>query len=164
MKTTPRVDDRIALPDGRLLAYAEFGDPDGRPVLFLHGTPGYRLNIWATDAELRSAGVRLVAPDRPGVGRSTPQPDRRLLDWADDIHHLADTLGLERFALVGFSNGGPHAAACAHTLGPASAPRPWSRRCHRWTNQARSGNWAHPPGTTLSPGGHPGRCARSTQD
>src|SRR6266496_1502611 len=78
MQTAARVDERIALPDGRWLAYAEFGDPDGRPVLFLHGTPGYRLNPWATDAELRSAGVRLIAPDRPGVGRSTPQPRRRL--------------------------------------------------------------------------------------
>jgi pimeloyl-ACP methyl ester carboxylesterase len=118
METVPRVDDRIALPDGRWLAYAEFGDPDGRPVLFLHGTPGYRRNPWATDAELRSAGVRLIAPDRPGVGRSTPQPRRRLLDWPDDVRHLADALELERFASVGFSNGGPHAAACAYKLGP----------------------------------------------
>jgi pimeloyl-ACP methyl ester carboxylesterase len=118
MKTTPRIDDRIALPDGRWLAYAEFGDPDGRPVLFLHGTPGYRRNPWATGTQLGSAGLRLIAPDRPGVGRSTPQPGRRLLDWPDDVAHLADTLGLERFAVVGFSNGGPHAAACAYKLSP----------------------------------------------
>jgi pimeloyl-ACP methyl ester carboxylesterase len=114
----PRIDDRIALPDGRWLAYTEFGDPDGRPVLLFHGTPGYRHNPWTTDAELRSAGVRLIVPDRPGVGRSTPQPGRRLLDWPDDVQHLADALGLERFAVVGFSNGGPHAAACAHKLSP----------------------------------------------
>ena len=101
-----------------MLAYAEFGDPDGRPVLFLHGTPGYRLNPWTTDAELRSLGVRLIALDRPGVGRSTARPQRRLLDWADDVQRLADSLGLERFAVVGFSNGGPHAAACAYKLGP----------------------------------------------
>jgi len=90
MEIPPRVDDLLALPDGRSLAYAEFGDPDGRPVLFFHATPG----------------VRLIAPDRPGVGRSTPQPHRRLLDWPDDVRHLADALGLERFAVVGFSNGG----------------------------------------------------------
>jgi pimeloyl-ACP methyl ester carboxylesterase len=118
MEIPPRVDDLLALPDGRSLAYAEFGDPDGRPVLFFHATPGYRRNPWATDAELRSAGVRLIAPDRPGVGRSTPQPHRRLLDWPDDVRHLADALGLERFAVVGFSNGGPHAAACAYKFGP----------------------------------------------
>jgi pimeloyl-ACP methyl ester carboxylesterase len=119
MEIAPRVDDGIALPDGRLLAYAEFGDPEGRPVLFLHATPGYRLNPWATDAELRSVGVRLIAPDRPGVGRSTPCPRRRLLlDSPDDVRQLADALGLERFAVVGFSNGGPHAAACAYRLGP----------------------------------------------
>jgi pimeloyl-ACP methyl ester carboxylesterase len=117
METTPHVDYLIALPDGRSLAYAEFGDPDGRPVLFFHGTPGYRLNPWIEDAELRSLGVRLIALDRPGVGRSTPRPQRRLLDWPDDVQTLADVLGLERFAVVGFSNGGPHAAACAHKLG-----------------------------------------------
>ncbi len=118
MQTVPRIDDGIALPDGRWLAYAEFGDPEGRPVLFFHATPGYRRNPWATDAELRSAGVRLIAPDRPGVGRSTPQPHRRLLDWPDDVRQLADALALQRFAVVGFSNGGPHAAACACKLGP----------------------------------------------
>lgn len=117
METTPRIDSLIALPDGRSLAYAEFGDPDGQPVLFFHGTPGYRLNPWTTSAELRSLGVRLIALDRPGVGRSTPRPNRRLLDWPDDVQTLADALGLERFALVGFSNGGPHAAACAYKLG-----------------------------------------------
>ncbi len=118
METVPRIDDRIALADGRWLACAEFGDPHGRPVLLFHGTPGYRRNPWATDAELRSVGVRLIAPDRPGVGGSTPQPRRRLLDWPDDVRQLADALGLERFAVVGFSNGGPHAAACAFRLGP----------------------------------------------
>ncbi len=117
-ETVPRIDDRIALADGRWLACAEFGDPHGRPVLLFHGTPGYRRNPWATDAELRSVGVRLIAPDRPGVGGSTPQPRRRLLDWPDDVRQLADALGLERFAVVGFSNGGPHAAACAFRLGP----------------------------------------------
>ena len=118
IETTPRVDDLIALADGRSLAYAEFGDPDGRPVLFFHGTPGYRLNPWIQEPELRSLGVRLIAVDRPGVGRSTPRPHRRLLDWPDDVQALADALGLDRFAVVGFSNGGPHAAACAYKLGP----------------------------------------------
>jgi pimeloyl-ACP methyl ester carboxylesterase len=116
METSPRIDDLIALPDGRALAYAEYGDPTGRPVLFFHATPGYRRNPWTSDAELRSGGVRLIAPDRPGVGASTPKPGRRLLDWPDDVQRLADALGLDRFAVVGFSNGGPHAAAVAYRL------------------------------------------------
>jgi pimeloyl-ACP methyl ester carboxylesterase len=118
MEPSPRVDERISLPDGRALAYAEYGDPAGRPVLFFHATPGYRRNPWASDAQLSSAGVRLVAPDRPGVGASTPQPGWRLLDWPNDVQHLADHLGLDCFAVVGFSNGGPHAAAVAYRLGP----------------------------------------------
>jgi pimeloyl-ACP methyl ester carboxylesterase len=117
METTPRIDHLIARADGRSLSYAEFGEPDGRPVLLFRGTPGYRLNPWTTEAELRSLGVRLIALDRPGVGRSTPWPHRRLLDWPDDVQTLADALGLERFAVVGFSNGGPYAAACAYKLG-----------------------------------------------
>src|SRR6266508_482559 len=88
METSPRVDDLIALPDGRALAYAEYGDPTGRPVLFFHATPGYRRNPWTSDAELRSGGVRLIAPDRPGVGASTPKPGRRLLDWPGALRQL----------------------------------------------------------------------------
>lgn len=117
MESSPRTDALIALPDGRSLAYAEFGEPDGRPVLFFHGTPGYRLNPWITNAELRPIGVRLIALDRPGVGRSTAAPRRRLLDWPDDVEKLADTLRIEGFSVIGFSNGGPHAAACAYKLG-----------------------------------------------
>jgi pimeloyl-ACP methyl ester carboxylesterase len=51
------------------------------------------------------------------VGRSTSRPSRRLLDWPDDVRALADALGIERLAVAGFSNGGPHAAACAYKLG-----------------------------------------------
>src|SRR6266542_813126 len=123
MQTVPRIDDGIALPDGRWLAYAEFGDPEGRPVLFFHATPGYRRNPWATDAELRSAGVRLIAPDRPGVGRSTPQPHRRLLDWPDDVRQLADALALQRFGLVALARRDPRRAERLLVSGMSQADR-----------------------------------------
>jgi pimeloyl-ACP methyl ester carboxylesterase len=107
----------LRLDDGRLLAYAEYGDPSGAPVFGFHGTPGsYRLFGLLDDAAAR-LGIRLIAPDRPGYGFSDYLPDRRLLDWPRDVTALAGALGLERFGVVGISGGGPHAAVCAHQLG-----------------------------------------------
>ncbi|WP_135821691.1 alpha/beta fold hydrolase [Halostella litorea] len=106
-------DDSVALPDGRSLAYAEYGASDGTPVLYCHGTPGSRLLAAVFDDAAERRGVRLVAPDRPGVGRSDPDPDRTLGDWGADAAALADALGVDEFGLLGFSGGGPHALAVA---------------------------------------------------
>lgn len=109
-------DQTFTLPDGRVLGYAEFGDPKGVPVFAFHGTPGSRLMQVVSDEPARALGVRVIAPDRPGFGLSDYQPGRRLVDWPDDIRALADGLGLERFALSGISGGGPYAAVCAWKL------------------------------------------------
>ena len=110
-----RLDQVIRLADGRVLGYAENG-PDAGPSLFLfHGLPGSRLAVremWPEDP----VAVRVIAPDRPGAGASAFQPGRRLTDWADDVRQLADSLGIERFLVAGYSGGGPHALAVAHGL------------------------------------------------
>jgi len=106
--------ETIELSDGRTLAYAEYGDPDGTPVFAFHGVIGSRL-LWSLcDDAGAERGVRVVAPDRPGFGGSDFQRGRRLLDWPADVAALADALGVDRFGVVGFSGGGPHALACAH--------------------------------------------------
>lgn len=105
----------VRLPDGRWLAYAEFGAPDGRPVFVFHGVPGSRL-LMDDDRPIADAGLRMIAVDRPGIGRSDPQPNRTMLDWPRDIAALADTLGARTFAVAGGSGGGPYALACAHVL------------------------------------------------
>jgi pimeloyl-ACP methyl ester carboxylesterase len=111
----PRQDATVTLPDGRALAYAEWGDPRGRPILFFHGMPSSRLFLpdprVATDEH-----VRVVAPDRPGMGRSDPQPGHVVADWPADVVALADTLGLERFGVLGWSAGTPYAFACAASI------------------------------------------------
>lgn len=109
--------DRLfALADGRQIGYAEYGVPNGNPVLFFHGAPGSR-NIHADMADIAARrGIRLIAIERPGYGLSDPQPGRALLDWPDDIAALADALGLQRFALIGFSMGSVYALACAYKL------------------------------------------------
>jgi len=106
----------VALRDDRTLAYAEYGDPQGTPVIVFHGTPGSRLDRHPDSTILTDLGVRLIAPDRPGYGHSSFQRNRRLLDWPADVARLADALGLARFAVAGVSGGGPHAAACAYAL------------------------------------------------
>lgn len=106
----------VDLDGDRRLAWTEYGHPDGRPVLLFHGGNDSRL-VGAMLAEAARRGqVRLVCADRPGFGRSTFQAGRRFTDWPKDVAALADELGLERFAVVGHSGGGPHALACAVAL------------------------------------------------
>jgi pimeloyl-ACP methyl ester carboxylesterase len=105
----------MALSDGRTLAYAEYGDPNGRPVFFFHGMPGSRL-FRPPDEITEKMGVRLITTDRPGYGLSTYQPGRCFLDWPGDITQLADHLNIEKFSVMGHSAGGPYVAACAYAL------------------------------------------------
>jgi pimeloyl-ACP methyl ester carboxylesterase len=104
-------------PGGRQLGVAEYGDPAGQPVFFLHGTPGSRLRRPPNEADIRSAGLRLVMYDRPGYGDSDRHPGRRIVDCVPDVEAIADALGLDRFHVVGGSGGGPHALAVAARLG-----------------------------------------------
>jgi pimeloyl-ACP methyl ester carboxylesterase len=113
VSTRDRLNLTLPLADGRTLGYAEFGDPNGKPLMFFHGGGGSRLlGELCHKAALRQ-GLRVIAPDRPGMGLSDPQPRRRLLDWPKDVIQLADSLGVRRFATMGFSAGAPHALACA---------------------------------------------------
>jgi len=106
--------DYVKLPDGRKLAYAEFGRPEGHPVLYFHGSPSSRLEpLLYGDDVFHQFGLRIIAPDRPGMGQSDFQPRRGFSDWPKDVLVLADTLGLERFSVLGNSGGCGYAAACA---------------------------------------------------
>jgi len=109
------MDAALLLPDGRTLAYAGYGDPKGKPVFFFHGMPGSRF-FRPPDEITSRLGVRLITVDRPGYGRSSFQPGRRIPDWPGDIARLADALDLERFAVAGHSGGGPYVLACAWQL------------------------------------------------
>lgn len=112
----PRVDTTIRLPDGRALAYAEYGDPHGAPVMLFHGLPGTRLAWGFLPGDPFPPALRIIAPDRPGYGNSDPKPGRTLIDWAVDVAMLANHLNLVRFSMVGISGGGPGALACASRM------------------------------------------------
>jgi pimeloyl-ACP methyl ester carboxylesterase len=117
MNTTTSPEDRtIRLADGRLLGYREFGNPDGHPVCLFHGIPGSRCGAELVTDLAGQRGLRVIGIDRPGIGLSTFQPNRRFLDWPSDVETLADALGLERFGVVGNSGGSAYVAACAARL------------------------------------------------
>jgi len=101
------------LPD---LAVAAYGDPLGQPILFCHGWPNCRSQAAAYHQAAASAGALLLAPDRPGIGRSSPQPGRRLASWPPLLDSLADALDLDSFSIIGVSGGAPYALATAHAL------------------------------------------------
>jgi pimeloyl-ACP methyl ester carboxylesterase len=106
----------ITLPDGRRLCWHEFGDPDGSPVIYTAGTPVSGLGGRTYDEAARAAGLRWISPDKPGYGGSDYHRERSLVSWADDLAALAGHLGLDRFALVGESGGGPYTLAAALRL------------------------------------------------
>jgi pimeloyl-ACP methyl ester carboxylesterase len=109
-----KTDNRLALPDGRKLAYAEFGKPDGYPVLYFHATPSSRLEpLFLGDELFAQLGLRVICPDRPGMGLSDFQRQRGFSDWPKDVMFLSEAIGLNQFSLLGVSGGGGYAAACA---------------------------------------------------
>jgi pimeloyl-ACP methyl ester carboxylesterase len=116
MRPPGRPDNVMRLDDGRILGYAEFGDPNGNPVMFFHGFPGSRMKGALGHEAGERAGLRLICIDRPGMGLSSFQPGRRIVDWPSDVVALADALGIKRFAVGGVSGGGPYAAVCALRL------------------------------------------------
>jgi pimeloyl-ACP methyl ester carboxylesterase len=97
------------------LGWSESGDPHGAPVLFFHGFGTTRV-ICPPDAPALRNGIRLIAPDRPGIGLSNPKPGRSLLEWPSDVAELVDHLGLDRFSIVAWSGGGPYGLACGLTM------------------------------------------------
>lgn len=106
----------VTLPDRRLLAYSAVGPADGPVVLHQHGAPGGRLEIAALEDALAARHVRVITVDRPGYGGSSAAPGRQQADWPADLAALADALGVERFAVTGYSSGGPYAVAAAALL------------------------------------------------
>jgi pimeloyl-ACP methyl ester carboxylesterase len=97
----------IKLRDGRSLAYSEYGSPTGKPIIYCHGAPSSRVegDLMVSATTAAALGVRVIIPDRPGIGRSGFQPGRRIIDWPGDVLALAETLGLHSFAVLGSSGG-----------------------------------------------------------
>lgn len=113
----PRSGGTLRLRDARELRWMQWGDPNGRPVVHLHGMPGSRLERYPDSRVTAELGIRFVTFDRPGYGGSSPHPGRGLDDCADDVCELADHLELDWFALHGISGGAPFLLCTAARLG-----------------------------------------------
>jgi pimeloyl-ACP methyl ester carboxylesterase len=110
------VDRVVRLRDGRSMGFAQYGARDGFPIVNAHGGLACRLDVAAADPIATECGIRLISPDRPGVGLSDPKPGRTVLDWAHDVGELLDQIDVDRFAVMGWSMGGQYAAAVGHAL------------------------------------------------
>lgn len=109
-----KTNQTTTLQDGRTLGFAEYGKGNSqKTIIYFNGSGGSRLEYPTDTLVLSELGLRFIATDRPGHGLSSPQPKRKLLDWATDINQLADHLGVKQFYVMGWSAGGPHALACA---------------------------------------------------
>lgn len=108
-----RFDLAITQHDGRRTGFAEIGERSAVPVIYCHGFPASRLESRLVESAALRTGVRIVAPDRPGYGRSDWKAGRSIPEWADDVAELADSLKLDRFRVLGVSGGGPYALALA---------------------------------------------------
>jgi pimeloyl-ACP methyl ester carboxylesterase len=138
MKIIDKTNQILELKDGRKLGFAEYGVQDGIPVFHFHGSGGSRLERPANLSILTDLGIRYISIDRPGHGDSSPKQGRELLDWPEDVACIADYLAIDKFHVLGWSAGGPHALVCAYKmpervisgaivsgLGPADRPNPY---------------------------------------
>ena len=107
---------RFVTVNGRQVAYDTSGDPDGLPVISLHGTPGGRLFRYPDSDRVAETGAHLITYDRAGYGLSDRHRGRSVVDNVGDVAAIADDLGIDRFAVTGGSGGGPHCLAVAARL------------------------------------------------
>jgi pimeloyl-ACP methyl ester carboxylesterase len=114
---TPQSDSQtLKLPDNRHLGFSQYGNLTGKALFFFHGLPSSRLECAEWDPIASKHNVHLIGIDRPGMGLSTFQPERNILDWPADVLSLADHLQLNEFSVIGSSGGGPYSLACAYAL------------------------------------------------
>jgi pimeloyl-ACP methyl ester carboxylesterase len=106
----------VTLQGGAVVAFQEYGDANGAPVIFCHGWPSSCTMAQLTDQPARELGVRIISPDRPGISGSSLQPDRKLADWSRVIEGLLDHLGIGEFRALAISGGAPYAYATAAAM------------------------------------------------
>jgi pimeloyl-ACP methyl ester carboxylesterase len=103
----------VQLHNGAVVAFDEYGDPTGVPVLFCHGWPSSRTMAQLADEPARALGVRIISPDRPGISGSSTQSDRKLRDWPRLVQRLVDHLDIGEFRILAISGGAPYAYVTA---------------------------------------------------
>lgn len=108
------VEHAIRLADGRIIEALEQGNTHGRPVIYLHSTPGSARERNGFDELYQQHNIRLLSVNRPGIGASTASNDWNALTFANDLLQLMDHLAIDKAAIIGFSAGGLYGCAFAH--------------------------------------------------
>jgi len=106
----------IRLENGDVIAFEEYGDENGPPVIFCHGWPSSRTMARLTDKAARELGIRIISPDRPGISGSSLQANRKLLNWPPLVQRLVDSLDIGKFRVLAVSGGAPYAYATARAM------------------------------------------------
>jgi len=106
----------VPLENSGVIAFEEYGDANGVPVIFCHGWPSSRTMAQLTDEAARDLGIRIISPDRPGISGSSLQPDRKLIDWPHVVERLVDHLDLGEFRVLAVSGGAPYAYATGRAM------------------------------------------------
>jgi len=114
----PVPDNLITTRTGRLLEVREYGDPAGHPALFFHGLIGSHHQASYIAEQAMQHDLRIIAPNRPGVGKSEFVERKSALEAVPDIEDLTAALQIDQFSVIGISGGTPYALACLHRLGP----------------------------------------------
>ncbi|WUD73179.1 alpha/beta hydrolase [Streptomyces sp. NBC_00510] len=102
--------------DGGVISVEVVGEPDAPAVLFCHGLADSGSTVYALAGAARTLGLRLIAPDRPGIGGTDACRLTQVVDWAAEAASVLDALEVGSVALLGVSGGGAFAAACASEL------------------------------------------------
>src|SRR6059058_375159 len=106
----------VQLESGAVVAFEEYGDPNGVPVIFCHGWPSSRTMARLTDDPTRDLGIRIISPDRPGISGSSLQADRKLTDWPRLVERITARLAICDFRMLAISGGAPYAYATAAAM------------------------------------------------
>ena len=113
---TPLRDETFVRKNGERVAFSEYGEPNGEPVMFCHGWPSSRTMGELTHEAAQQTGVRILSPDRPGIRGSSFRPNRKLLDWPPLVQRLVDGLDIGEFRVLAVSGGAPYAYATARAM------------------------------------------------
>ncbi|MFK8046164.1 MAG: alpha/beta fold hydrolase [Crocinitomicaceae bacterium] len=106
----------LALKDGRNLGFAEYGDDEGFPIIYCHGSQSSRLEMHYDMSFASKNGLRVITVDRPGHGLSDFNANGSILGFANDVKALTDHLKIDKFSVVGMSAGAPFALGVAHVF------------------------------------------------
>ena len=115
-KLVEKLNETMTLSDGRKLGYTDIGVRGAYPIFWFHGWPSCRLSLVGSVSHAEAVNVRIISIDRPGLGLSDSQPNRRIIDFPNDVRELAQHLGLRKYKILAVSGGCPYGLACAKFL------------------------------------------------